>query len=337
MRMTQEIESRLNHLVKKLQGSSAYIGGLERLSGGASQESWRFDVHTEDDAIRSLVLRRAPEGDASEGSDQAIALNIEAGLIKTAGENGVPVPDITHICTPADGLGEAYIMAFINGETIGRKILRDAAYALARKSLPTDCGRALAVIHETKPPANVSIAVSNGPQQVEAYEETYRSLKIDRPVFELALQKLKRSAPPPVGPVLVHGDFRLGNLMVDPNGLVAVLDWELAHLGDPREDLGWLCVNSWRFGETQQRAGGFGQLEDVLSAYASAGGAVFTPDEVDWWELLGSLKWGIMCMMMYDSYRSGAVPTVERAAIGRRVSETEIDILNLIEKMASHV
>ena len=119
--------------------------------------------------------------------------------------------------------------------------------------------------------------------------------------------------------------------MVDTSGLAAVLDWELCHLGDPREDIAWICVNSWRFGHMDKRLGGFGDLQPMLAAYARAGGLEFSVAEIDWWEMLGSMKWGVMCMLMYESFRSGADPGVERAAIGRRISETEMDLVNLLE------
>jgi aminoglycoside phosphotransferase (APT) family kinase protein len=123
---------------------------------------------------------------------------------------------------------------------------------------------------------------------------------------------------------------------VDGSGLAAVLDWELAHIGDPREDIAWLCVNSWRFGQSEHRAGGFGQLEDLLAAYSASGGRAFRPADIDWWEILGSLKWGVMCMIMYSAFKTGADRSVERAAIGRRVSETEIDLINLFEGLGRH-
>ncbi len=116
-------------------------------------------------------------------------------------------------------------------------------------------------------------------------------------------------------------------------GLVTVLDWELAHLGDPREDIACICVNSWRFGVTENRVGGFGDLDEFLDSYNAVSGRNFSAKEIDWFEILGSLKWGIMCMTMYEVLRSGADPSVERAAIGRRVSETEIDIINLLERI----
>jgi aminoglycoside phosphotransferase (APT) family kinase protein len=131
--------------------------------------------------------------------------------------------------------------------------------------------------------------------------------------------------------VLIHGDFRNGNLMVTEQGLSGVLDWELSHLGDPREDLGWICVNSWRFGESRNPVGGFGAYQQLLDGYHGAGGVAVTLEDVKYWELLGTLKWGIMCMMMYGAFASGGDPSVERATIGRRVSETEIDLITLFE------
>jgi len=220
----------------------------------------------------------------------------------------------------------------IEGETIGRKILRDEAYKSALPLLAAQCGEALAGIHAVDLATLPDLPRSNGADQIRKYEDIYRNFDLPRPVFELAFSWLKANEPTAHAPVLVHGDFRLGNLIVDSNGLASVLDWELAHIGDPREDIAWICVNSWRFGQIEHRVGGFGELEEMLDAYAAAGGARFEAREIDWWETLGSLKWGIMCMIMYEAFRSGGDPSVERAAIGRRVSETEIDLLNLLEK-----
>ena len=146
---------------------------------------------------------------------------------------------------------------------------------------------------------------------------------------------LKRNAPPPVAPVLVHGDFRNGNLMIHPDdGLRAVLDWELAHIGDPAEDLGWICVNSWRFGAYDKPVGGFGQYEQLLEGYNAAGGRDISVERIQYWQMLGSMKWGIMCMTMYQSFATGADASIERAMIGRRTSETEIDLITLLEAAA---
>ncbi|MEO0981771.1 MAG: phosphotransferase family protein [Pseudomonadota bacterium] len=309
------------------------IDGLKRLSGGASQETWAFNATGLNGAQRALILRRAPDGVADARSENAITLDQEAQLIEAAAAAGAPVPDIVHVCAPDDRIGEAFVMGRVAGETIARKILRDEAFAAARAALPAQCGAALAKIHAMDAATFEDLPVSSGLDQLDRYKTLYLSFDTPRPVLDLAMSWLAANAPAPLPNVLVHGDFRLGNLMVDENGLAAVLDWELAHIGDPREDLAWICVNSWRFGQTDKRVGGFGDLEPLLEAYAAEGGASFSPADIDWWEILGSLKWGVMCMMMYESYRTGANLSIERAMIGRRVSETEIDLINLLEQV----
>jgi aminoglycoside phosphotransferase (APT) family kinase protein len=322
-----DFETGLSTLFTGVFGKMSSLEAFKRLSGGASQETWALTGGGHD-----AILRRAPGGTSQARSSAAIGLRAEASLIQAAQAARVPVPDVLYVLGDEDGLGDGFLMSRVQGETIARPILRNEEFAKARSQLAEQCGTALAAIHSISLDGLPdSLPHSDGLAQIAQYEEIYRGFDAPRPVFELALQWLKANAPAPLEHVLVHGDFRLGNLMIDENGLVAVLDWELAHLGDPREDLAWLCVNSWRFGQTQNRVGGFGQLEDLLSAYNRVTGRDITAADVDWWELLGTLKWGIMCMIMYEAFRSGADPSVERAAIGRRVSETEIDLINLLE------
>ncbi len=331
MSMTQELETALAVLAPRLTPDGAEIAGLKRLSGGASQETWAFDALDRSGARRELILRRSPGG-AAPTSPAALGLETEAALIRAAGRAGVPVPEVVHVCAPGDGIGQAFVMARIPGETIARKILRDPAYARARPRLAAQCGVALAGIHAVPAGDLPALPVSFGTDQLERYQEVYRSSGCARPVFELAFRWLREHAPEPRPAVLVHGDFRLGNLIVDEDGLASVLDWELAHLGDPREDLAWVCINSWRFGKSENRVGGFGQLDDLLEAYSAGAPSAVRAAEIDWFEMLGSLKWGVMCLIMYEAFRSGADPSVERAAIGRRASETEIDLIHLLER-----
>jgi aminoglycoside phosphotransferase (APT) family kinase protein len=327
----QDFERRLSAVIERIYNGSAKLAAADRLSGGASQETWLLSL-TGTDSPPDIILRRSPAATATTPESNAIGLSNEAQLIAKAAEVGVPVPKVLYVLEECDGLGEGFFMSRVSGETIARRILRDERFGQARAALPGQCGTALAGIHSISPTGIEALKVSGGLDQLKRYDETYQTTGIRRPVFDLAVVWLQDNAPKPLPPVLVHGDFRLGNIMVDETGLASVLDWELAHLGDPREDIAWMCVNSWRFGQSENRLGGFGDVEALLSAYAEAGGASFTPADIDWWEILGSLKWGIMCMMMYESYRSGAAPNVERAAIGRRVSETEIDLMNLLEK-----
>lgn len=325
-----QIVSALTLLAPKLAGGSAAIEGLKRLSGGASQETWAFQL-TFGVQPRELILRRRPET-LAERDDRTVSLETEAALITAVARQGAPVPSIAWVCAPEDGLGESYIMDRVQGEALGRRIVRDEAFAAVRPSLARRCGEVLAMIHATPLSPDWPIVAMRADDELDRYETIYRSTGAVLPTFELAFRKLRNSAPRTDKAVLLHGDFRNGNLMIDPKrGLTAVLDWELAHLGDAASDLGWLCVNSWRFGMHDRPVGGFGDYTDLLDGYRSAGGRSIALDEVRYWQTLGSLKWGVMCLIMYTSFASGADPSVERAMIGRRVSETEIDLINLME------
>ncbi len=335
MGSSDQIEKALVAWAQSCFGADAGVSSLKRLSGGASQETWAFDL-IRAGSVDKLILRRAPGGGSAARNSEAIGLATEARLLGAAGAAGVPVPRVVHVSPAGSALGEAFIMERVEGETIARKILRDQVFETARPALAAQCGKALAGIHAMPVDTLPALPVSRGRDQIEKYETIFRGFDLPRPVFELAFRWLKDNAPEPLPAVLVHGDFRLGNLIVGPDGLNSVLDWELAHLGDPREDLAWLCVNSWRFGQSERRVGGFGYLEDLLGAYAAAGGATVKTQDIDWWEILGSLKWGVMCMIMYSSFKTNADPSVERAAIGRRVSETEIDLINLLEGKSGH-
>lgn len=329
-----QISAALDRLAPKLGGDA--VTALRRLSGGASQELWAFTL-TGDGTARPLIMRRRPDGmaQAGDGDGRTVSLATEAALITAVGARGAPVPEIVHVCAPDDGLGEAYVMQQVEGETLGRRIVRDAAFAAVRPGLAHRCGEVLALIHATPLEGLPPLTRSSAADELERYEAIYRAAGALRPVFELAFRKLRAAAPVSAEPVLLHGDFRNGNLMIDPErGLAAVLDWELAHIGDPASDLGWLCVNSWRFGVYEKPVGGFGAYADLIAGYRAGGGRDIVLEEIRYWQMLGSLKWGIMCLIMYGSFASGADPSVERAMIGRRVSEAEIDLINIMEGRA---
>jgi aminoglycoside phosphotransferase (APT) family kinase protein len=309
------------------------VTALRRLSGGASQELWSFNVDVDQAPALPMVLRRAPEGAAQRASGNP-GLAAEARLMTLAAAAGVPVPAVHALLEAAQGLGDGFVMQHVAGETLGHRVVNEPRLAAARRALARQCGQALARIHaldtESLPP------LRQAPAQVELahYEARHRGHGMPKPVFELALQWLKAHAPGnPPQLALVHGDFRNGNLVVDEQGLRAVLDWEMAHLGDPMEDLGWICVNSWRFGRRELPVGGFGLREDLFAGYVEAGGRVDN-QRVRFWEVLGTLKWGVICEGMAQAYLSGAERNVERAAIGRRASETEIDLLDLLAPLA---
>jgi len=331
------MESSLATLVAKHLPGVRGIASLRRFSGGASQETWSFDALTEGEAL-PLVLRRRPAGLASGAETMALRLETEAALLGLAAGAGVPVPEVRCVLDPADALGSGYVMTRLEGETIPRRILRDATFDAVRPHLARQCGAILARIHAIggsaglQPTDSVLAGLPLAPArvQLELYRGLYDGYDQPHPVFELAFRWLADRAEESPRTSLVHGDFRNGNLMVDAGGVAGVLDWELAHRGDPMEDLGWICVNSWRFGEIDRPVGGFGDRSELFAGYEEAGGEAVDPERVRFWEALGTLKWGIMCLTMYAIFQSGADRSVERAAIGRRASETEIDLLGLI-------
>jgi aminoglycoside phosphotransferase (APT) family kinase protein len=323
-----QVRSSLSSLAPAIAQGATGIDNLQRLSGGATQEIWQFDVCGPGLQERK-ILRRAPGGTiVSAGS---IGLDIEARLVSAAGAAGTPTPQVDHILTPEDGLGSGFIMEFVEGETLGGRIVRSDRFAAARQTLAHQCGATLARIHTLDPDQFPTLPRHSPAELVGHWREAYRAGSVVRPVFELAFRWLAEHAPPPpLRPSLVHGDFRNGNLMIGEDGIRAVLDWELAHVGDPMEDLGWICVNSWRFGEIGKPVGGFGQYDDLFAGYEQASGTAADRSALRWWEMLGTIRWGVICAGGLAGFRS-VDPSVERALIARRASETEIDLLRLLQ------
>lgn len=322
---------RLEALAPLLAEGGRGIGGLKRLTGGASLETWAFDVESPD-GLRALILRRRGDGEEAEVFETSLPLPIEARVLAAAQAAGAPVAELVRDCGPGDGLGEAYIVTRVAGETLGRRIAAGTAFAPAREVLGRQCGETLARIHAVPVEAMPDLEVQNAQDVIDRYADIYRKSSGPRPVMEAALKWMQANLPEAVTPRLVHGDFRNGNLMVEADtGLTAVLDWELAHLGDPAEDFGWLCVNSWRFGVTDKRVGGFADLADLLAGYKAVGGEAVSVERVRFWEVVGTFKWAVITMMMYQTFATGASASVERAVIGRRLSECEVDLLALME------
>ncbi|WP_339348144.1 phosphotransferase family protein [uncultured Sphingomonas sp.] len=322
------VAARLATLAPRLVADATGVQSLRRLTGGASMATFAFDVAVRGGAPVPLILRRR----AVAPDDDSPPLAREAQVIAAAVAGGVPTPEVLHVCCPDDGLGEGYVMRRLTGETLGKRIATDPAFAPARAILAGQCGAALARIHATPPPPGLDTI--DAAETLARYERIWRQSGAVRPAIEAAFRWLEARLPhTPVGPRLVHGDFRNGNLMVDPDrGLVAVLDWELAHVGDPAEDIGWICCNSWRFAQAGARVGGFGDLDDLLAGYVAAGGDPIDPARIDLWQMMASLKWGVMTMQMHRSFAEDPAAGPERGVIGRRLSEAEADIVALLHR-----
>lgn len=315
---------------RKYLGGDPSLLGLQALTGGAASATWQFDLKTE--AQTTPCILRLQQG--SSVDTLALDKTTEARVQTAARSAGLPVANVLFVLRSEDKLGAGYVMERLPGASIAQKILRDHSFAPARRLMTSQCGEILAGIHALNTADLTDLPQLSAAPLLAQYERTYHAIGHNLPAFELALHWLKANIPPAQRSTLVHGDFRNGNFLVDADkGISTVLDWELAHLGDPMEDLGWLCVNSWRFGYSDLAVGGFGQREELFSAYERAGGTTVNPERVQFWELLGVLKWGVICLTMSSAQNPGESPPLERAAIGRRVSETEIDLIQLLKSV----
>jgi aminoglycoside phosphotransferase (APT) family kinase protein len=315
---------------------------LTRIPGGASRETWLVESgaasdrdtpgrEAEEVARISYVIRRDPPG-----SESLVPQRAEAELIGLAQAAGAAVPDVLRYEPPGGRFGTAgMLMRHIEGESVAPRLLRKPEFATARERLPLQLAESLARIHSVaiadlpeelgEPPSDPALA------QIEVWEATLDQIGEPLPACEAGLRWLRANAPEPAAPALAHGDFRLGNFIVDGDGLAAVIDWELAHVSDPAEDIGWICVRSWRFGADDRPLAGVGDLDVFLAAYQEAGGAAIDLARIRYWEVFGNLKWAVICARQADDHRSGRRRSHELASLGRRICEPEWDLLELIK------
>jgi len=298
------------------------VRGLTRLSGGASRITSSFDLVGDDGAVRPLILQQERGPGVAPGD----RTGVEAALLAAAADAGVPVPAVVAAGT-SGGLDPGWLVVErLEGETIPRRLLRDDAWATARSVLTGQCATALAGIHR------IPVGRVPGLPPRDPFREPLPfldGLGEVRPALELGVRWLALHRPDTDRTVTVHGDFRMGNLLVGPDGLRAVLDWELAHAGDPAEDLGWLCAPAWRFGG-EGAVGGVGDLGALLTAYEEAGGGRVTPERVRWWQVYATVKWAVICVLQASVHLGGGSRSVELATIGRRVCESEWDLVGLL-------
>ena len=313
--------------VRIVPGASG-IANLRRLSAGATLQTWSFDAVADGTILHPLILRRSPGGLRS---TKSLSLEVEAELIRALAGSGAPVATVVHTLVPQDGLGDGFLMTRIEGETIPRKILRDEEFAAIRPHLATQFGAILGAISKVDTARLPPLPFKPADVIMTRLSNRYETLGVARPVFEVAFRWLRQNAPAELAQYrLVHGDFRNGNMIFGSDGVRAVLDWEVAHIGDPAEDLAWICAPPWRFGELDRPVGGLGSRQQLFEAFEAATGERIDPARVHYWEVMGSLRWGVSCASMLDWFASGRDQTVERAMIARRVSENELDLMRIL-------
>lgn len=295
---------------------------VERLSGGANMESWRFAAGAE-----LCVLRRAPSLEMMAGRPLSHA--DEAALIRAARAGGVLAPEVLIELDPDDGLGSGYVMRALTGSPDPARALAAADPALAL----ADIARELAATHRLDC-TGLAVPLMDTAAALGELRARFMAHGGDRPILALALRWLAANIPPPAAPRLVHGDFRLGNLMFDHGRLTGVLDWELAHLGDSHEDLAFGCMTVWRFSRPDRPGYGLGTLADLFAAYEAASSTRIDPDRFRFWTIYRTFWWALGCLQMGTFWRAGHDRSVERVVVARRTAEQELDLLLLLEELA---
>ena len=320
----EQLFADLTAVLRPLLGETTEVANLRALTGGASRTTWAFEALT-GSARRALILRTGPPDDVHAG------MELEAAVQAAAAETGAPVPTILAASNSTAALGNPFLICDeIAGETIVRRIQRTLDDD-GRAGLLRQCAAALAAIHRARTDAP-DLAEQ---EQLGEWHQRLDEMGDTTATFEWAFRWLAANRPPRSASVLVHGDFRMGNLIVNGSNLAAVLDWELVHIGEIYEDLAWFCIRAWRFGAPASRAaGGLGGIDEFVSAYEQAGGAPVDREALRWWLVLATLRWGVICRFQAERHLSGQSRSVELAAIGRRVCETEWDVLDLLEGVA---
>lgn len=328
------VAERLPALCRRALGGSGAVRGLARLTGGATKATWKLEAEGAA-GWQALILQQcvvppmAPD-DPKSRMPRVVGAD-DAALMRAAAAAGVPVPPIHAVLAPEDGLGEGYLVGLVPGEASGRRIVHAPEFAAVRPDLARQCGEIVATIQRIDPaaPALGFLQRCDAAETVAVWRAIYDYYDHPHPAVTLGLKWAEaRLPPPPERPVVVHGDFRNGNFMVDTSGIAAVLDWELAHLGDPMADLGWLCVKTWRWGG-EGPAGGFGSREALFAGYEAAAGRPADRRAVRFWEVFSHVRWAIMCMMKGESHATphGGERTLEAFAIGRRTEEPLYDLI----------
>lgn len=299
-------------------GHGGAIAGVRRLSGGANLESWRFMCGEE-----AFVLRRAPTAEWI--NERQIDLETEAQVIRLARVGGVAAPEIVDDLGPADGLGIGFVMRALPGTADPRTVLAEA-----KPEMINDLAAALARIHAINA-GGIGLPRLDAAEGVERLVDQFLQFGGDRPVIALGLVWLRANLPPPCALRLNHGDLRIGNVLADHGRVTGILDWELAHLGDPHEDLAFGCMTVWRFGAVDRPAFGVADLETLFAAYERAGGGPVNRARFNFWLVYRTVWWALGCLRMGSYWREGIDRSIERVVIGRRAVEQELDLLLLLD------
>jgi aminoglycoside phosphotransferase (APT) family kinase protein len=330
--VTVDVAGGLASYLGEAWGEDVKVSDLSTTTAGARRHNVIFAA-TVGGETRRLVATIVPEGETLINS-----IDAEAGVRAVAEEAGVAVPHVHLVRTDGELVGGPFMVSdYVDGETVPRRVLRLVAERGIGELVARQLGETLARLHAVDPataPVTLRRMEHDGPPAeaaLAAMTAAVDELPQRRPVLELGLRWLGRHLPsPPARESIVHSDVRNGNLIVGPDGLRAVLDWEGALAsGDPMQDLAWPALRMWRFREEDREISGFAGRAPFVAGYEAAGGR-FDEGRFRWWKVEGTLRWAAGLAGQAMAYLDGRVPSIVMAASGRRVSELEWDLLMLI-------
>lgn len=337
MTFDEDFADNIAHFLTAHTGKAAIIDKMTPLAGGASRDSWLIDVRI-DGIPQQLVMRRDLP---TQMNENALTRPQEFAVMQAAHAAGVKVAPVRYLCddpTEYSIDGAFFLMDAMPGISIGRKVIHTPELAAAREKLPAQMAVELANIHTIDPAPfdflpRPAAGVSPAQHAVDEMVAVLDRLGIRSPAFDFTLRWARQNAPQTGDVTFIHGDFRIGNMLVDEHGLSAVIDWEFAHVGDPHEEIGYLCMRDWRFGNDHLHAAGLSHREMFIRAYEAASGRTVNRAAVDWWEIAGNIRWGVICLAQAARHLSGDDPAVELASLGRRSAEMQLEALTLIQKV----
>lgn len=326
-RLTEYLEA-----VMEVPAVEIYI--LQPLAGGTSRDNWLVGVDVQGQK-QQLVLRRDL---ATTMDEHALSRDQEFLVMQAAYESGVKVPKPRWYCLEPLILDTPFLlMDYVEGESIGKKIVYENEFAEARLHLPEHMAQQLACIHAVNlEKHNLKFLPAPHPGFSPAQERLNQiramilKLGLHNPVFEFGLRWAEQHIPVCEKPVLLQGDFRLGNLLVNGKGLNGILDWEFSCIGDPMEDVAWPSVRDWRYGNGELKLAGIANREPFIKAYEAAKGCAVDRKAIDFWEIVGNLRWAVTCLSQANRHLSGGDRSIELASLGRRSAEMQYEMLRLI-------
>ncbi|HEY7269808.1 MAG TPA: phosphotransferase family protein [Dehalococcoidia bacterium] len=323
------------YLESRLEGASDIeVSGISRIPGGASRETWTFDATWREKGKyveRGFIMRRDPTGSLLE-SDR----DVEFRIYQTMAKTDVPVPPMYWIEPSGANLQRPFfVMGRVAGQTNGG-VLMSPAYAGSREEVARQKAAILARIHRADwRSLGADDFLGAAPEdcaqaEIDRWERIMRQDMLEpQPVLELAFRWLKRNKPKAPAVTIVHGDYRTGNFLFDEANITAILDWEMVHLGDPLEDVGWLGIRSWRQGT--ELSGGLVEPRRFYQMYEEAGGFPVDLKSILFWEVLGNVKLAVIFLTGGRSLVEGKTGDLILAMTTRMIPGLEREILTLLE------